>query len=510
MPTGNVTVNIYNNEARQRPPAIDLSAFQNSAVGVHHTDTTDAAWDGPANEARARSGESESYYRRIFAWQDPNGDPSTKADYKFVHHMVSAGGDPGAANIKACQTGIGVLNGGMGGTTIPAADHQGVYNHLAAHLKDAGLEPPPLNMLPQNAMPTPNEGEGHDQFVRRCMDEMAGDMPDEGDRQQMCEMQWQEEGGGAPMPMQPMTGKGSRRQQAKTWYRFENAAEGADVFLYDEITDPFSSAMGAGISALGFARDLQSLRGKALNVHVNSPGGSVFEGLAVYNLLRQHDGPVNVIVDGIAASIASVIAMAGDTVTMSPHALMMIHDASGLTIGNADDHRQQANVLDKLSEDIAAVYRERGDSRRNWRGLMKAETWLTADEAVSMGLADRIGEPTSAPTNRFDLSRYWNVPASLTASQVEDKHPDRTPTKRDIEDALRDVGVSQRLRKTILAAAKDVGAYRDDEPDPTESEPTEDVQGDETAETVTGTVDGAAEMDQEARARTLEMMALLL
>lgn len=120
---------------------------QKKAVGPHSTETSDASWDGPANEARARSGESAGYYRRIYAWQDPDGDPEAKASWRFIHHMVGGDGEPGAANIRACQTGIGVLNGGRGGTTIPDADRQGVYNHLAKHLRDADLEPPELKSL---------------------------------------------------------------------------------------------------------------------------------------------------------------------------------------------------------------------------------------------------------------------------------------------------------------------------------------------------------------------------
>lgn len=116
-----------------------------AALATHSTSTTDAAWDGPANEARARSGEDQAYYRRIFAWMDPDGDPTVKSTYKFVHHMVDGDGNPGAANVRGCQTGIGVLNGGRGGTTIPKADRQGVWNHLARHLRDADLEPPELN-----------------------------------------------------------------------------------------------------------------------------------------------------------------------------------------------------------------------------------------------------------------------------------------------------------------------------------------------------------------------------
>lgn len=114
------------------------------AVRTHDTAVSDAPWDGPANEARVRSGEDESYYRRIYAWQDPDGDSSTKAAWRFIHHEVDAEGNPGPANVIACRTGIAVLNGARGGTTIPRADYRGVWQHLAAHLEAAGVEPPEL------------------------------------------------------------------------------------------------------------------------------------------------------------------------------------------------------------------------------------------------------------------------------------------------------------------------------------------------------------------------------
>lgn len=114
------------------------------ALAVHHTETTDEAWDGPANEARLRADESESYYRSAFAWQDPDGNPETKAAYKFIHHMVDGEGNVGPANTRACSTGIGVLNGGRGGTTIPSGDRRGVWRHLGAHLEDADMEVPDL------------------------------------------------------------------------------------------------------------------------------------------------------------------------------------------------------------------------------------------------------------------------------------------------------------------------------------------------------------------------------
>jgi len=114
------------------------------AIAVHHTETSDSAWDAGANEKRLRSGESESYYAREYAWRDPEGDPTTKSAYKFPHHEVDGDGNPGAANLTACSAGIGALNGGRGGADIPAGDREGVYRHLAAHLKDGGKEPPEL------------------------------------------------------------------------------------------------------------------------------------------------------------------------------------------------------------------------------------------------------------------------------------------------------------------------------------------------------------------------------
>src|SRR3989337_4509880 len=92
-----------------------------AAMKLHHTETSEASWDGPANEARLRTDESESYYRNAFAWQDPEGDAAAKGASRFIHHCVSEGGNIGADSTVACMTGIGVLNGGTGGTTISSS-----------------------------------------------------------------------------------------------------------------------------------------------------------------------------------------------------------------------------------------------------------------------------------------------------------------------------------------------------------------------------------------------------
>ena len=118
-----------------------------AAIAVHHTATSTKAWDGPGNKAALKLGQDFAFYSRAFAWRDPKGDETKKVSYKFIHHDVDGNGNPDAANIKGCQSGIGVLNGAMGGSNIPDADRKGVWRHLAAHLKDAKLEPGELNSL---------------------------------------------------------------------------------------------------------------------------------------------------------------------------------------------------------------------------------------------------------------------------------------------------------------------------------------------------------------------------
>jgi HK97 family phage prohead protease len=114
------------------------------ALPAHHTATSGASWDGPLMKSRLKVGAEESYYRSAFAWQDPEGDSSTKEAYKFIHHEVDSDGSVGGANLNGCSAGIAVLNGGRGGANIPDADRGDVWSHLAAHLRDGDREPPEL------------------------------------------------------------------------------------------------------------------------------------------------------------------------------------------------------------------------------------------------------------------------------------------------------------------------------------------------------------------------------
>ena len=169
----------------------------------------------------------------------------------------------------------------------------------------------------------------------------------------------------------------------------ENAGE-ADIYIFDEIGY-------WGTTARDFAEQVADLNVGHITLHLNSPGGDAWDGVAIANVLRRHSAKVDVVVEGIAASAASLIAMAGEHITMAPSSMMMIHDASGFAWGNAETMRESAGILDKLSDSYADAYAKRaGGTSAEWREVMRAETWYTAEEAVLAGLADEWDESLPA------------------------------------------------------------------------------------------------------------------
>lgn len=186
-----------------------------------------------------------------------------------------------------------------------------------------------------------------------------------------------------------MTGREPRR-----WYDVTRAAVGdkATIRIYGDIGESWWD--DSAVSADSFAKDLDEIGPVGqIELHINSPGGVAFDGVTILNLLRDHPATVTVYVDGLAASAASIIAMAGDEVVMGRGAQMMIHDASIFSWGNADQLRKDAELLDSLSTSMAEVYAERaGGTAGSWRDTMRAETWYTASEAVEAGLADRTSK----------------------------------------------------------------------------------------------------------------------
>lgn len=153
-----------------------------------------------------------------------------------------------------------------------------------------------------------------------------------------------------------------------------------------------------------------------ITVRINSGGGYAMEGLAIFNALSVHKGHVTVEVDAIAASAASVIAMAGDTITMRTGSLMMIHDPSGVTIGTAADHEKNLQALNKMGDQMAGIYADQsGDAPGSIRAEMKDELWLTADEAVDRGFATESDSAKAEAFTAFDYRLYSNAPRELAA-----------------------------------------------------------------------------------------------
>jgi ATP-dependent protease ClpP protease subunit len=191
----------------------------------------------------------------------------------------------------------------------------------------------------------------------------------------------------------------------------EAAATRVDV--YDDIGE--GGWFSDGLTAKDFAAQMSAVKGP-LDVHINSYGGDVSEGIAIASTIRDHKGPKKTVVDGFAASIASIIAQAGDERVMQPGSMMMIHDALSGCSGNAAAMREAAAFLDKHSDNLAAIYASRaGGTAKQWRDTMLKDTWYTAEEAVAAGLADKIGTGTAVLPAEIDVAAFTAVPGRIAA-----------------------------------------------------------------------------------------------
>lgn len=194
----------------------------------------------------------------------------------------------------------------------------------------------------------------------------------------------------------------------RTWYSISNRAEASatEVFIYDEI--------GLwGVSAKAFIDEVRALAPTNLTLRLNTPGGSVFDGLAIYNFLKTLPN-VTVKIDGLAASIGSIIMLAGKRIEIAGNGFVMIHNPSGMAVGEADEMRETAALLDKIQDTLVNTYAARtGKDAETVRGWMNAETWFTAAEARDAGLVDEVtGELALAACS---TQRFANPPAALTA-----------------------------------------------------------------------------------------------
>ncbi|MGW7889974.1 head maturation protease, ClpP-related [Staphylococcus xylosus] len=194
--------------------------------------------------------------------------------------------------------------------------------------------------------------------------------------------------------------------KAKTYYQIKKKQSKGVIYIYgDIVSDKWSDT---DVTASEFKRDLESLGNvHEIDVHINSAGGNVFEGHAIYNMLKMHRAKINVYIDALAASIASVIAMSGDTIFMHKNSFMMIHNSWIMAIGNAKELRDTAILLEKTDEASNSAYLDKSNklTEEELNKLLEAETWLTAVEAVDKGLADEILEPNEIAASISENSK---------------------------------------------------------------------------------------------------------
>ena len=214
--------------------------------------------------------------------------------------------------------------------------------------------------------------------------------------------------------------------------RIINRAEkqSAEILIYEDIGEGFWTS---GVTAQGFLKDLRALGDvKSLDIRINSNGGSVFDGVAIYNALRQHSARKTVHVDGIAASIASIIAMAGDEIRMGEGAWMMIHDPSGLAMGTAEQMRETADLLDGIKSQLVDIYVTRtGKDAAEIGAIMAAETWFNASDAIDFKLADMVSEPIKIAAHAgLQAKRFQHIPGELLASALKAKFEAEPPTEQ--------------------------------------------------------------------------------
>lgn len=236
----------------------------------------------------------------------------------------------------------------------------------------------------------------------------------------------------------------------------------------EAVIDLFDYIGYGGVTAKSFADTLHAAGQRPVTLRINSPGGDVFDGIAIYNLIASHPSRVRVEVVGLAASAASLIAMAGDELAIAESAMLMIHNAWAFSIGDRHEMARMRDVLAKIDGVIARTYASRtGRGVRAMAQLMDAETWLTSHEALEGKFVDEVFKSGDAKAVEaaFDISIFDNAPEERVAAMTARLAAAR-PTVRDIEAALRERGVSNSKAKFAAGmVAKAVNGTTEDGPD---------------------------------------------
>ncbi len=248
----------------------------------------------------------------------------------------------------------------------------------------------------------------------------------------------------------------------KKWFNIINKSDRSEIWIYEQIGEDFWS--GGGITAKSFQKELAAIKSPQIDLHINSPGGEVFDGITIYNLIKQHPANVTTYIDGLAASIASVVAMAGDEIYMAENALFMIHNPWGMAMGDSTEMRKTADLLDKIKGSIILAYNSKsGLKEEEIQDLMSAESWMSSQEAMDYGFVDNVTESMDlAACAKFvpimQKAKFKHIPETLALENP-------LPTIREIEKALRNTGLSNKQAKDILREGykKEEGeVHRDD------------------------------------------------
>ena len=196
------------------------------------------------------------------------------------------------------------------------------------------------------------------------------------------------------------------------WYNIQGKATDAvaEIYIFDEI--------GAyGITAQDFIAEMKEYKDTPVNLRINCIGGDVFDGMAMYNTIKKREAKTTAYIEGIAASMGSVIALAADEVVMAENSLFMIHNAWGGAMGGAEDMRKTASVLEKISNEIANIYKRKTRlSLDRITDMMDEETWLNAEEAYELGFVDSISDSIKVAA-KYDVSKFKNI----TTEQIHNK-----------------------------------------------------------------------------------------
>lgn len=243
----------------------------------------------------------------------------------------------------------------------------------------------------------------------------------------------------------------------KTWFNITIAEDNssAEVSIYDAIG-------GFDVNAKQFVSELKDINAETIHLRINSPGGSVIDGNAIFNALSRHSAKVITHIDGLAASMASVIAMAGDEVHMADNALMMIHNPWTVSIGDADELRADAELLDKMQASILSAYGRSQYEADEIKDLMDNETWFTAQEAFDAGLIDHIEgglRAAAADITALAETSELHIPAEKVVASLTKQIEAVTKTSADLSAEIEaQAGELERLTGELAQAKIDTGA----------------------------------------------------